>query len=158
VTVRLPEKLLKDIDAWAFVYRDEYLGMSRSTAIRCLLLLGLDRVSYRAIDPKDKTTYEGPTRPLLKFYTSGRVGKWLSGGTDKFAKRKPPIVHPKPNRFRYPTQAEIHAVCDRAIARSNRQAATRQSSTNDAPANAATEESQGFAAEAKKPESAKLQD
>ena len=69
IPVRLPAKLVKDIDAWADVYRSEreLEGMTRSTAIRCLILLGLERASYRAVDPKDQTSFEGPTAPLLKF-------------------------------------------------------------------------------------------
>src|SRR3984893_7700743 len=69
VPVRLPAKLVNDIDAWADVYRSEreLEGMTRSTAIRCLILLGLERASYRAVDPKDQTSFEGPTAPLLKF-------------------------------------------------------------------------------------------
>jgi hypothetical protein len=37
IPVRLPAKLVKDIDAWADVYRSEHEreGMTRSTAIRC---------------------------------------------------------------------------------------------------------------------------
>ena len=67
VPVRLPKKLIRDIDTWAEVYRDTYQGMNRSTAIRCLLLLGLEGMQLRVIDPKDKTTFEGATLPTLKW-------------------------------------------------------------------------------------------
>ena len=79
IPVRLPAKLVKDIDAWADVYRSEreLEGMTRSTAIRCLILLGLERASYRAVDPKDQTSFEGATAPLLKFYRRAKVTRWL---------------------------------------------------------------------------------
>jgi|GraSoiStandDraft_41_1057321.scaffolds.fasta_scaffold2013130_2 hypothetical protein len=117
VTVRLPAKLLQDIDAWAVVYRDPYEGMDRSTAIRCLILLGLQGVHFRVIDPKDKITFEGETLPLLKFFRRAKVGRWLRHGTPKAAKQKPPAVY----RSRRPaqlTKAEVNAAVNRAIARS----------------------------------------
>ncbi len=80
--VRLSAKLLRDIDLWAAGYRDDFVGMSRSAAIRCLILLGLQAVQLRVIDPKDKTTFEGATPPLLRFY--GRMTrKWFDNGTAK---------------------------------------------------------------------------
>ena len=88
VPVRLPAKLLRDIDAWSSVYRDEFEGMDRSTAIRCLLLLGLGSVRLRVVDPKDKTTFEGATLPLLKFYRSGTIDRWLGKGTGTYARRR----------------------------------------------------------------------
>jgi hypothetical protein len=118
ITVRLPAKLLHDIDAWASVY-DNYERMSRSTAIRCLVLLGLESVQFRVVDPKDKMTFEGATLPLLKFYRRGDVGRWLLRGTPKAAKLKPPAVDkPRSRRAAPPTKAEIDAVVARAIARS----------------------------------------
>lgn len=116
--VRLPKKLIRDIDTWAEVYRDTYKGMNRSTAIRCLLLLGLQRVQLRVIDPKDKTTFEGATLPLLKFYKRGVVEKWLREGTRKAAKLKPPAPHKVTRRGREITKEEIDAVVERAFARS----------------------------------------
>jgi hypothetical protein len=118
VPVRLSEKLLHDIDAWGAVYRNEHEleGMTRSTAIRCLVLLGMERASYRAVDPKDKTTFEGATKPLLKFFRRGTVGKWLDKGTGKIAKMKPPIASRSIKRSM--TKAEVRAAADRAIARS----------------------------------------
>jgi hypothetical protein len=70
IPVRLPAKFVKEIDAWADVYRSEHEleGMTRSRAIRCLILFGLERSSYRAVDPKDQTSFEGATAPLLKYY------------------------------------------------------------------------------------------
>jgi hypothetical protein len=54
VALRLPPKLLRDIEAWAQVYQNDTYIMDRSTAIRCLILLGLASVNYRVVDPKDK--------------------------------------------------------------------------------------------------------
>jgi hypothetical protein len=113
----LPKKLLDDIDAWASAYR-EYKGMNRSTAIRCLVLLGLESVQVRVVDPKDKRTFEGGTLPLLKFYRRKEVGRWLSRGTSEVAKLKPPTEY-KPRRgTRALTRDEINAAVARAEARS----------------------------------------
>jgi hypothetical protein len=118
VPVRLSAKLLRDIDMWAAGYRNEFDGMSRSTAIRCLILLGLDVPKLRVIDPKDKTMFEGPTPPLLAFY--GRMTwKWFDKGTGKVAKRKPPASY-KPTRHAQLTRAEVVAAVERAEARSKR--------------------------------------
>jgi hypothetical protein len=66
IQMRLPEKLLADIDDWAAAYRHEHgLVMNRSIAIRCLFLLGLNSLQYRAVDPKTQLTYEGATAPLF---------------------------------------------------------------------------------------------
>jgi hypothetical protein len=46
--------------------------MSRSTAIRCLSAFGFCAV--RVVDLKDKTTFEGETLPLLKFYRRETLG------------------------------------------------------------------------------------
>jgi len=120
VPVRLPARLLHDINAWAAVFQDEHnYIMDRSAAIRCLLLFGLERSAYRAVDPKDETTYEGPTRPLLKFARSRRVQGWLDHGTGKSAPRKPPIEY-KPTRRRMITQPEIEAAYQRALERSKK--------------------------------------
>jgi hypothetical protein len=118
VPVRLPRKLLSDIDAWAAVYRNEYelVGMTRSAAIRCLILLGMERVSYRAVDPKDQTSFEGPTPPLLKFFGRGKIRKWLDESTGKKAMMKP-AVNSGPGKHVVPTKAEVQAVADRYIAR-----------------------------------------
>jgi hypothetical protein len=78
IPVRLPKKFLADIDAWAAVYRNEHeLVMTRSTAIRCLILLGLESARRRAVDPKTKLTYEGETPALLRFYRHRTVTRWL---------------------------------------------------------------------------------
>jgi hypothetical protein len=124
VPVRLPAKLVKDIDAWADVYRSEreLEGMTRSTAIRCLILLGLERASYRAVDPKDQTSFEGPTAPLLKFYRGAKVTRWLMEGTGKKAKQRrvSPVVKPerRVQRTQPPTSDQVRAAADRADARS----------------------------------------
>ena len=115
VPVRLPTKLLHDIDAWASVYRD-YEGMNRSSAIRCLILLGLESARLLAVDPKGKRTFEGETLPLLKFYRRGEIDRWLSRGTSKVAKLKPPAEY-KPSR-RPRSRTEINAAVERAVARS----------------------------------------
>jgi hypothetical protein len=119
VPVRLPKKLLSDIDAWANVYRNKYelVGMTRSAAIRCLILLGLERVSYRAVDPKDQTSFEGATLPLLKFYKGSKIRKWLDGGSGgKKAPMKAAID--SRTRSRIPTKTAVQAAADRAMARS----------------------------------------
>jgi hypothetical protein len=118
VPVRLPKKLIRDIDTWAEVYRDTYQGMNRSTAIRCLLLLGLEGMQLRVIDPKDKTTFEGATLPTLKFFRGATVRKWLHKGTPKAAKLKPPATHKATRRGREMTKGEIDAAVERAFARS----------------------------------------
>jgi hypothetical protein len=118
VTVRLPAKLLHDINAWAAVYRDNYEGMDRSTAIRCLILLGLQVPLFRVIDPKDKTTFEGDTLPLLKFYRHGTVRRWFDRGTAKAAKQRPPAVYKPRRRVQPQTKAEVDAAVERAFARS----------------------------------------
>jgi len=117
VSLRLPAKLVCDIDVWAGVYREDYL-MSRSTAIRCLLLLGLKSVERRAIDPKTKATFEGPTLPLLRFYKRGTVEKWFREGTSKSAKLKPVRTYQPTRLRRQPTKQERKAIVDRAVARS----------------------------------------
>jgi hypothetical protein len=118
VTVSLPAKLLQDLDAWAAVYRDNYEGMDRSTAIRCLILIGLQVPCLRLTDPKDKTTFEGESFPLLKFYRRGDVRRRFDHGTVKAAKQKPPAVY-KPRRRGQPqTKAEVDAAVERAFARS----------------------------------------
>ena len=99
------------------VYREDYL-MSRSTAIRCLLLLGLKSVEHRAIDPKTKATFEGPTLPLLRFYKRGTVEKWFREGTSKSAKLKPVRTYQPTRLRRQPTKQERKAIVDRAVARS----------------------------------------
>ena len=116
IPVRLPTKLLHDIDAWASAY-SEYEAMNRSAAIRCLILLGLERVQLRVVDPKDKKAFEGETLPLQKFYRRGEIVKWLSSGTPKKAKLKPPVEYKPRRRLRAPTQAEKDAVVARAVAR-----------------------------------------
>jgi hypothetical protein len=118
VPIRLPEKLLRDIDAWADVYRSEQelVGMTRSAAIRCLIFLGMEKVSYRAVDPKDQTSFEGATPPLLKFFKRGKIQKWLDEGTGKKAMMKP-VVTSRPGKHVVPTKAEVQAVADRYIAR-----------------------------------------
>jgi hypothetical protein len=124
IPVRLPAKLVKDIDAWADVYRSEreLEGMTRSTAIRCLILLGLERPSYRAVDPKDQTSFEGATAPLLKFYRRPKVGRWLMEGTGKKAKQRrvSPVVKlgRRAQRTQPPTPDQVQAAADRAAARS----------------------------------------
>jgi len=117
VPVRIPPKLLRDIDTWAAVYRDAY-DMSRSTAVRCLILLGLQQPQLRVIDPKDQATFEGATFPLLKFFKGARVRKWFAEGTAKAAKRKPPTAYKPTRRGRALTNAEVDAAVERAIARS----------------------------------------
>src|SRR4051812_37514350 len=102
VAVRLPEKVIRDIDAWAAVYRQDH-EMSRSTAIRCLLLLGLQSVQIRVIDPKTKATFESATPPLLRFFKRGTTRKWLAEGTSKSAKFKPVLTHKPSRRGREPT-------------------------------------------------------
>jgi hypothetical protein len=118
VPVRLPKRLLRDIDAWADVYRNEHelVGMTRSTAIRCLILLGMERACSRAVDPKDQTTFEGMTAPLFKFYGRRKVRKWLDEGTGKMAAMKPTVTS-RPGKHVVPTKAEVQAVADRYIAR-----------------------------------------
>ena len=119
VPVRLPTKLVRDIDAWAQVYRDDAYEMTRSTAIRCLILLGLRAVEHRVVDPKDKKTFEGATLPLLRYYRRGTVTKWLLEGTSKPAKRSPPIVARRARHERL-TKAQVADAVDRAMARSKR--------------------------------------
>jgi hypothetical protein len=117
VALRLPTKLVREIDQWASGYRDEFQGMNQSTAIRCLILLGLQAVASRVVDLEHKRTFEAPTPPLLKFY--GRmVRKWDPEGTGKMAKRNPPIVHRPTRRPPQPTPDQIKAAADRAEARS----------------------------------------
>jgi hypothetical protein len=124
IPVRLPAKLVKDIDAWADVYRieRELEGMTRSTAIRCLILLGLERASYRAVDPKDQTSFEGATLPLLKFYRRAKVACWLMEGTGKKAKQRrvSPVVKlgRRAQRTQPATPDQVQAAADRAAARS----------------------------------------
>lgn len=119
IPVRLPAKLIKNIDAWADVYRSahELEGMTRSTAIRCLILLGLERPSARAVDPKDQTTFEGATAPLPRFYRG--AGRWLMEGTGKKAKQRQasPVVKPE-RRAQPPTRDQVQAAADRAAMRS----------------------------------------
>jgi hypothetical protein len=117
VPVRLPRKLLNDIEAWAQVYRDDTYEMTRSTAIRCLILLGLEAVQYRVVDPKDKRTFERETLPLLRFFKRPMITKLLLEGTSKPAKRTPPIIQRRPGHER-PTKAQVNAAVERAIARS----------------------------------------
>jgi hypothetical protein len=118
--VRLPKKLLADIDAWAAVYRNEHeLVMGRSAAIRCLVLLGLKAPQHRAVDPKTKLTYEGDTLPLLKFFRGATTTKWLLEGTGKMAKKRVPQISPKLSTLKaIPTKAAVSAAADRAEARS----------------------------------------
>ena len=79
--------------------------MSRSTAIRCLLLLGPKSVERRAIDPKTKATFEGPTLPLLRFFKRGTTQKWFSEGTVILAIDPSPCIdvanklHRQPQRY-----------------------------------------------------------
>jgi hypothetical protein len=125
IPVRLPAKLVKDIDAWADVYQleRELEGMTRSTAIRrCLILLGLERASYRAVDPKDQTSFEGPTAPLLKFYRGAKVTRWLMKGTGKKAKQRrvsPVVGGDVLSAHRRRPRSQVQAAADRAAARSN---------------------------------------
>ena len=116
--VRLPAKLLRDIKSWAAVYRNEHelVGMTRSVAIRCLILLGLERPNYLAVDPKSEITFEGATEPLLKFYGRGKVGKWLQEGTGKTAKLKP--VANSSSGKRATSETAVQAAADRAERRS----------------------------------------
>ena len=83
VPVRLPEKLLRDIDAWGGVYRNEHEleGMNHSTAIRCLLLLGLEAVKLRIIGPMIRLPSRGATLPLLRFFYRRPTVEWLAEGT-----------------------------------------------------------------------------
>ena len=120
VPVRLPRKLISDIEAWASVYRNDHEleGMNRSTAIRCLILMGLESPWYRAVDPKDNTSFEGATAPLLKFHRRPKITKWLLDGTGKTAKQKPPIVQKLGKRPQQPTVHQVQAAADRAAARS----------------------------------------
>lgn len=124
IPVRLPAKLVKDIDAWANVYRSahELEGMTRSTAIRCLILLGLEKPSYRAVDPKDQTSFEGATLPLLKFFGGAKVARWLTEGTGKKAKQRQVLPVAKLGRPAQRTQPstsdQVQAAADRAAARS----------------------------------------
>jgi hypothetical protein len=123
--MRLPKKLLADIEAWAAVYRNEHgLVMSRSIAIRCLLLLGLDSLQYRAVDPKTRLTYEGETPPLLRFYRRGTVTKWLLEGTGKRAKRIPQTPPKLSTLKTMPTKAAVSAAADRAEGRSKKRTTT----------------------------------
>jgi hypothetical protein len=121
IPIRLPKKLLADIDAWAAVYRNEHeLVMTRSTAIRCLILLGLESARRRAIDPKTKLTYEGETPALLRFYRRGTVTRWLVEGTGKTAKRTP-LKPPELTTLKtLPTKSAVSAAADRAEARSKK--------------------------------------
>ena len=66
VPVRLSAKLLRDIDMWAAGYRDEFDGMSRSTAIRCLIHLGLHAIQLRVIDPKGQNDVRGADAPIAR--------------------------------------------------------------------------------------------
>ena len=91
IPVRLPEKLVRHIDEWAQSYRDQYTGMSRSTAIRCLIRLGLDQVALQVVDPKDRTVFEGETQALLRF-TARAARSWSRKG--KIAERRPPLPPP----------------------------------------------------------------
>jgi hypothetical protein len=106
--VRLPAKLLRDIDAWRVVFD----RMDRSAAIRSLIVFGLQTVAVRAIDPKGNVAYEGDTPPLLKFY--GRaIKKW----TPK--PQKPSAIYePRFRRAQPPTRKQVVAIADRAAARS----------------------------------------
>ena len=92
--------------------------MGQSAAIRCLILLGLQVVALRAVDPKDKTTFEGNTLPLLRFYTRGRVKGWLEQGTAKAAKQRPPAEYKPARRSRPRPQVDIDGALERALARS----------------------------------------
>jgi hypothetical protein len=47
----------------------------------------------RAVDPKGKRTFEGATLPVLKFFRRGEIDRWLTRGTAKVAKLKPPIPY-----------------------------------------------------------------
>jgi hypothetical protein len=98
VPVRLPAKVIKAIDEWASVYRLNYTGMTRSTAIRCLLGLGLGKVAIRVVDPKNGSVFEGETLPLLKF--QGRAARMWT--PKRAAKLKPPAVErgAAPSRIR----------------------------------------------------------
>jgi len=124
IQVRLPVKLVKDIDAWADVYRNahELEGMTRSTVIRCLILLGLERPSYRAVDPKDQTSFEGATAPPLKFYRGATMTRWLREGTGKKAKQRQGSLVDKPGRPAQRTEPpppdQVRAAADRAAMRS----------------------------------------
>jgi hypothetical protein len=121
IPVRLPKKLLADIEAWAAVYRNEHeLVMSRSIAIRCLILLGLESVQARAVDPKTKLTYEGETLPLLIFYRRRSVTRWLMEGNGKMAKRIAQKLPKLTTLETIPTKAAVSAAADRAEARSKK--------------------------------------
>lgn len=121
VPIRLPAKLLTDIDAWTAVYRNEHelVGMTRSAGIRCLILLGLERALTRVIDPKNQTTFEGATLPFLEFYSRTKIGKLLAEGTARKAKPKP--VAPFRSGERIPSEASVQAAADRAERRSKTQ-------------------------------------
>ena len=114
--MRRPAKLRQDIDAWAAIYRGTYEGMDRSTAIRCLILLGLQVPCLRVIDPKDKTTFEGESLPRLKSYRRGDVRRWFDRGTAKAAKQRPPAVYKPRRRVQPQTMAEVDAAVERAFA------------------------------------------
>ena len=117
VPVRLPAKLLRDIDSWAAVYRNEHgLVMTRSAAIRCLILAGVHRIGIRAVDPKDQISYEGATRPYLEFLSRPKVEKWLEEGTGRKAKPQPVVTSELGKRVL--TEAGVKAAADRAERRS----------------------------------------
>src|SRR3954447_2704275 len=59
IAVRLPAHVLEEIDTW----RSRYAGMSRATAYRCLLVLGLKApASAEVRDPKDAAGFWVPGR------------------------------------------------------------------------------------------------
>jgi hypothetical protein len=121
IPVRLPKKLLADIEAWAMIYRTEHeLVVNRSTAIRCLILLGLESLQHRVVDPKTKLTYEGETPALLRFYRRGTVTRWLIEGTGKTAKRMPQKPSNLATPKTMPTKVAVSAAADRAEARSKK--------------------------------------
>jgi hypothetical protein len=122
VTIRLPEKLIHDVKAWADVYRHEHeLPMTASQAYRCLLLLGLEALRHRAIDPKDRTSFEGDSAPLLKFYRRAKITRWLEEGTGKKAKQRPPPAPRRRAGAQPMTTDQVQAAADRAVARSRAQ-------------------------------------
>jgi hypothetical protein len=87
-----------------------------------LIFLGLESRRYRAVDPKDQTSFEGPTAPLLKFYRGAKVTRWLMQGTGKKAKQRrvAPVVKlgRSAQRAQPPTPDQVRAAADRAAARS----------------------------------------
>ena len=92
--------------------------MNRSTAIRCLILLGLKEVHFNVVDPKDKTTFNGETLPLLKFFKRATVQRWLAEGTGRNAKLRQPGTYKSNKPAHQPTKAAVNAAVERAIARS----------------------------------------